>query len=36
MSQQVLNMKNWHMVGVLVILFFVGQIVWYLTSKGII
>jgi hypothetical protein len=35
-SSKGVYMKNWHIAGVLVILFFAGQVVWYLTSKGII
>jgi len=31
-----IKIKNWHMVALLVVLFFAGQITWYLTSKGII
>lgn len=31
-----IKIKNWHLVALLVVLFFVGQIAWYLTSKGII
>ena len=29
-------MKNYHLAGLLVVLFFAGQIAWHLTSKGII
>jgi hypothetical protein len=29
-------MKNWHAVALLAFLVAVGQLVWYLTAKGII
>jgi hypothetical protein len=31
-----IKIKNWQALALLVILFFAGQIAWYLTSKGII
>lgn len=29
-------MKNWQIIAMLIVLFVVGQVVWYLTGKGII